>query len=653
MARPQDMDDEAVGAGRPGAPVDLMRLLRVLWRGRKVLVLVGFVGAIVGVGVAKAFVKNTYSSGGAVLYVGTGDEQADPTREFSSLTATAYSDRYLRTLRERQGLGDMPLVVLRNVVMVGTDPQNGLFTFNSVGQQPTEASRLANAAIELFVEMTKERRRERLETERASLDARIEAATNELAAAREAYDTFRTENGISEAMAGSGAVSEQAGVRAQANLARAEFEAKEAEVARLRAALEFTPQTTTGVVRSSMASARIAELRQRLAEARGQGLGEEHPRVRSLRRQVEALEAQQTAVTTTRRNRTYVALEKDLEEALSQMAATRQRADALERLAARQSSIAGTMSEVETAAAGLLAEVNVKTTLLQELAERSTAVEDLLRNVPTGLRVVSRATPPEFADPSKKKKIVALAVPLALGGLAVLLLLLREFRRFRLISAREVAWWGNGPVVGASAWPRRQTAIHELVTDLQELLEGARGQMLVVGLSEHDAQCARRLLLELDADAEMPDTVLVDDPGSIRPPPRPPAAGSPSVTPPSRGTGTPREASTSIVLSSTTQSRPPRRSAMPAPPAVPLVSALELSVFESHGGLASLRSVARRADGVLVVVSSGVAAPELAAFRKRLGVENVGFVLLNMPSEAENDPDRFGNVEEFLDAFAV
>ena len=236
----------------------------------------------------------------------------------------------------------------------------------------------------------------------------------------------------------------------------------------------------------------------------------------------------------------------------------------------------------------------------------------------------------------------------------MLFLLFREFRRFRLISAREVAWWGNGPIVGASAWPRRQTAIHELVTDLQELLEGARGQMLVVGLSEHDAQCARRLLMELGEDAELPDTVLVDDPTSIAPPPRPPSAGNPSVRPPSGRHG--REPSTSIVLSSTVQSRRPRRSHphSPAPQqAVPIVSALEIFVFESHGGLASLRSAARRADGVLVVVSSGVAAPELAAFRKRLGVENVGYLFLNMPSEAENDPDRFGPVEEFLDAFAA
>ncbi|MEM1416620.1 MAG: Wzz/FepE/Etk N-terminal domain-containing protein [Myxococcota bacterium] len=650
MARNPDFDDDEGSAKRPGSPVDVMRLLRVIWRGRRLLVLAAMVGTVVGVAIANFLIKDTYETIGSVLYVGVPGSEGNVSQEFDAAAGAAVSDRFYTELRERVGMDDMPLPAMRGFVTVSSDSRSAVVVFTGTSEKAREASAFANAAIDVFVDKAKERRGRQLRSERVSLQGRIEIATEELSDAQEAYSSFREEHGITDVLEGDNSVLVE--IRTDANLAAVAVDQKEAEIAQLEAQLATLPETITGTGMVG-SNARITELRERLAEARGRGLGELNPMVQSLKNQLAALEAAGTSRIS--RNPAYVRAERALAQAKAELEPLKQRAASLEALADEEQGRQGAASQVQTEAAALLASVKVKEELLERLAAHSATVEDQLLNVPSGVRVVSRAQPPELPVPSKRKKLTAVGIPAMLVFFSVLFLLARDLRRLRLVSSREIAWWGNGPVVGASTWPRRQSAIHELVTDLHELLSGARGSLLVVGMNDRDVHCARRLLMEMGNEVDMFDDEFIEDPrhAGLKGPEL--ARTRPAGSPAHRERRGPELSGSSIVLRSTGPSRGSQRvrPTEVAPGGTLIDHKLEISVFDSHGGAASIRTAARRADGVLMVVSSGVSGPELSKFRKRLGVENVAFVVVNVPTEAENDPDRTGPVGEFLEIFAA
>ncbi|MGB7476856.1 MAG: hypothetical protein WBM26_11640, partial [Polyangiales bacterium] len=94
-------------------------------------------------------------------------------------------------------------------------------------------------------------------------------------------------------------------------------------------------------------------------------------------------------------------------------------------------------------------------------------------------------------------------------------------------------------------------------------------------------------------------------------------------------------------------SDPPKRSAAPSSGSVTGVA------LAWNGPLSGpvLRRAARLAHRVMVVVSSGISAIELARIQTRLGrVKGVGYVLVNVGDSYVDLQDRVGPVEEFWES---
>src|SRR5690606_25250482 len=110
------------------------------------------------------------------------------------------------------------------------------------------------------------------------------------------------------------------------------------------------------------------------------------------------------------------------------------------------------------------------------------------------------AAAPTSAQPNKAEKLAALGV-LVFALLATgLVLLYREFRGMRVCTASELAYWGYGPVIAATAWPRDLRAVDELIADMDDYAPYALGKTLVVGASADQSVLAHPVAARLDED---------------------------------------------------------------------------------------------------------------------------------------------------------
>ena len=344
-----------------------------------------------------------------------------------------------------------------------------------------------------------------------------------------------------------------------------------------------------------------------------------------------------------------------LATAQTELGSLEQRQRTLEQLATQAEERGNRFSDIESQAASLLAQVNVKGALVESLTERAGSIDDQLHDVPTGFRSVSAAIPPEMAVPSKKKKIIALAVPLAFALFALLVVVARDLNGLRLIAPQEIAWWGNGPVVATSRWPSDGEALTDLLADLEELLRDKRGELLMVGATEVERSLAEMLTLTIRSswrgvEQEGSETVLA----SLR----------------AVSAGEPERHVIGNVLPIERRGRPSSPTGIPSgasghPPAgqpsgdetggIRVSQALRVVThgWEGPRGIAGLRRAARRADGVLVLVGAGIKAAELTWLRRDLArEEGVAFALLAVSETVARQNDRAGDVGGFLAGFA-
>ncbi len=645
----QEVDENEVGPGRDGMPVDLRRLLRVVLRGKRWLMLAAVVGAVLGVLIAKFAIGRSYVASAMVRYEGLpGQSFIEAQHELPSLASVTSTERYLLEVRAREGMHEVHVDAMRGLLQTSADSGTGQLSFDAYGDSPEAAAKLANDAVAIFLEHHTERRREQLTRERESLVERITGTSQELDDARQAYDGFREQHGISDlSVEQESVIAQAAQLRTEAQLAAAEVEALEVRVRQLRAALAETPRTRTlsGNSGRRHQETRLAELRQRLREARGQGLGESHPQVQSLQRQVSALQRQEnsdesSAATPTRTGVSAIHEERasNLATAEAELETVRQRHQSLVTLAEAAQERGNRFTEIESQAASLLAQVNVKGALVESLTERSATIDDQLRDVPTGFRSVAEAVPPESAVPSKKKKIIALALPLAFVGLVLLGLLAHDLNGMRLIAPDEVAWWGGGPVVGTSTWPRDNEALADLIADLEDVVLDARGHLLLVGAGDMEAGLTTHLAAAIEqcwAGAS-----VMENGGSMRQL-RASNAHEPTVL---------REA---IVLPLDRRVRtvyevPEDR----GPVSVGAGLLVSTCRWEGAAGMPALRRAARRARGVLVLVGAGIKAGQLREVRRQLGREDgVGYLLLAVSDEVAKQNDRCGTLDDFRHGF--
>ncbi|MBX3247184.1 MAG: hypothetical protein KF901_08390 [Myxococcales bacterium] len=597
------------------------------------------VGAAIGLPTAKFAIKRSYTAtamlrfGGLPTIEGLG-APSDATQTLGGLLQGIFVEGSLREIGSRTGL-EVPTYVLGTWIQAEADPAQ-VVRISATATEADEAARFANTVVQVFLERQTEAQRERIREAIGSIEERLTAAQAAVTAARTSYDTFRNRHGIADLTTEQETAIEQAAeLRATRDRTASEIDALEARVEQLRRDLRSTPRTAlaSASVGASAEETERGRLQAELASARS-SLSDDHPRVQALRQQIAALDerirsgqAEKTRSATATASTQYMSLQAALSQSQADLEAARQRLEGLTRLAREAQQRVEQFSSIEGDASQLLAEVRVNEQLMQELQGRKARLEDALRNPDHGFQPMSEATPPELPEASKKKYIVAAAFPLGFLFIVLGVVLARELRGLKIRTAKEAAFWGRGPVVGTSTWPRVPDAIDDLVADLDDFVPTAAGKMLVVGLGEGAPELAMRFASRLSND--WVDTTVVggspfDEP-DLRAPSLPPDAG---------GYGHHH----AIALAGRTH----HVDQLVAPE-------LQVEAWEGADSGPALRRAARLADRVCVIVPANVtSALELKDVKTRLGrTRGVGYVLIDVADEYAEQDDRVGPVEAF------
>jgi uncharacterized protein involved in exopolysaccharide biosynthesis len=643
--QPQLESGEPARRKKPGTPVDPARILRVLLQ-RKWLLLGVFVGAgAVGIAVAKLAIKNTYTTQALLRYEGIPPIEGAPappgaTQQLGAAVQSLFTDEPLSEIARRMGLS-IPRPVLQQLFQVAFDNDQVVRVTTST-EDGSESARFANTVVDVLLERQLAAESRRLEDAATAVEARITDVEQQLTRARAAYDEFRNAQGITNLTTEQeAAIEEAAQLRADRDQATSNISALEARIEQLRRDLRSTPRTSGSVVTStSREELQLAELRAQLAARQG-SLAPDHPQILALQEQINRLQQHVSQTASDGRPRTatsqtstlYESIMGSLSAAEAELSAARQQQASLTRLASEAQERLARFTTIEGDASRLLGDVRRNEGFLEELRAQHGRLIDASRNPSHGFTIISRAAPPELPDPSKKKRLVAAGVPIGALVLLIVVLLVMELRSLRIVTPKEAAWWGNGPVVGASTWPRQTEALDELIADLDDQILKAQGTMLVVSVTPERSELARTFCQRLGRDW-VDTTVVGGSPFDEAPP-----GGYPSLPPDTR-------AAHALVLDQGTRAHEVFPEAPPP---------LQAEAWEGGDHGPALRRAARLADRVCVLVMADeTSALELRAMVTKLGrSDGIGFLVLGVPEAYASAPDRVGPIDGFWRAFAT
>lgn len=641
---PYELPDPKPRADRRlGSPIDPLRLLGTLRRGKWWLLSALVAGVALSIVASDSLIAPAYRAGGTLRYDGFQvpgrPEVFDVRREMPATMPVLFSDPTIAQLREEVGLGDEKLREVRERIEIVPQPEAGLITINAIGQTPEQAAELSRTLGDLFRQHHRTHNQRELVREIENLDERIETTRANLDESRAAYDRFRQDQGITDlSTEQEQAIAGAADLLSRADLAEAEVSALEARVGELRRGVRSGPRTSRATSETTSEEARrLAETRVRLTEARSR-YSADHPTVQALERQEQSLSRRVAASERRMRargSRSGGVRSSTVAGARADLEAARHRAENLRRMAEESRQRINRLSAIEGEASGLLAEVQVNQTILTDLREERARLVDARQHVTSGFGWITPPEPPESAMPSKRRMLMLAAIPVVLVGLVLTVLLLVEVRGLRVATPKEAAYWASAPVIAASTWPNDHEALFSLVADLDDSAPKSEGTVLVVGATEEEQPLAAAIASELNLDwnpthlLEPPGEVGVTD-GEVVPDP-----SNPSGRPAPRGPGTALARYETLTLSSPSPVAPPGR--------------LVCHPWSGPPKGQSLRRAARLVDRVLVVArSKKTKASQLASVKRRLGRdEGVGLVVVGVNDELADLDDRVGSTDEF------
>ena len=600
---------------RPGTPLDLARLTDGLWRSRWWLLTALAVGAALGYLLLQVALEPDYQADAAIVWEPSDiKEAAAQHRMLRTLAASIELRETLEAVRQRAKL-DMSVDDMAKAIIPDVRANSNLLRVYTRLPDPVQAANLANTIVEVFIEKQREALAEQVAEIVDSAKRIRDAALQELYDARKAYDDFRAKEGILDLRAERTAAIEKAAMlETTADHARADLEAQSERVRVLDQARKRIGETVV-MSETEMApgALALAKARAELEQLRGV-LTEDHPRIQALAAEVKTLERTLESDLQPVVGQRVVARhpQRDtLENGLIDAEAARQAASKREH--AYQEMMASTKRELEE-----LIELEGKAAALitvLELAEKRYAdaeaavgrAHDIARTKTTGLRPASPAIPPLEPMPGRRRLLFAAAVPLLCMFLMALLLLVFRLRILRASSSKEVAFWGNGPVVAISPWPTDKAARDELRDELARPLDECPGPTLLVPYSPAEAPLAEEIGQALGGHIE-----TVAEGGRKRSKPAHPV-----------------------------DSPDPARAA--------------ITVWPAHGSATGLRRACRRAGRVLVVI--GIRRHShfsLYGLTTRLGrKDGVGFVVVDVHGDLARMPDRVGDVEGFWSRYGT
>ena len=494
--------EQAAKPRRPGLPVEPRRLLRILADHRKPLLKAFLITAAVAL-LVSFFVPKTYESSAQLLFEGTpllGRKGGDVSPD--AFVESALSPTRLREVRDRLNW-DVSLSELEDQVEVWLE---GEAAMHIVGQAGTadEAQALAQTTLDVFLAGQANFNAQQLGRLTEENRTSMERAKERRQEANQAYDVFREKSGKPDL------IQEQAQLLARAAALRSSADEAGVEVAAQRARIEELEKAQRELPRQIIASATkgspidspLAAARSELAAARA-SLSDRHPTVQALKQRVASLQAQRKGQTaeigeqTLAANPARASVDQQLATARAGLAAAKERESALRVLLKAIKDEAALLAPVEGEARQIVGALELANERVDELSERAAILRDAMLGPMTGFRLLSAPMLPEESKPSTVYVLLLVMLPILTVLILALVFLVRQLRSLRVEAPREVAWWGNGPVLGTSVWPRDPEALDSFVDELEDHGVYGAGRTLVVPATEAEREIACSFAMRL------------------------------------------------------------------------------------------------------------------------------------------------------------
>lgn len=570
------MDDDTYDLGgeqqgekpkRPGLPVEPRRVIRILARERRLLgigLLVGLVAAVIAV----IFLPKTYEADTVLLYEGAPvlDAEGTPPTQQAFVSSTAVPSRLIE-VRERLGW-DEPIEELQKRLNVAAITDTSMRIVGSAGD-PEDAYLLVDATLDVFMEHQLAFNDKELQRLIEHNERSLEHAGERRDEAQRAYDAFREKSGRRDLVEERAQLVKRASdLRSRRDAARVEVSAQKALIAELEAAqTELPKQVVASARKGSVVEGPLAQARAELAEARGT-LSNQHPRVLALKERVKQLEAQRGAgrseisEQTLAINPARASVDQELASARAALAAADERTKALDVLLTDVEREAQELTPGEGEARRILAELVAANERVDSLTARRAELRDATLAPINRFRILSPVVIPEQPSRDGKFMAVLFGVPLLFVLAVAVFVLLRALRTLRVLAPREVAWWGNGPVLGTTTWPRDSRALQGFVDEMEDQGVHGAGRTLVVPATETERDDACAFAIKL-AEAPWLAAAILDvgyraEPGIVTPAPRPSEPALVTPTPYARPRRLSADASPSVPAP-VSVTRPPNR----------------------------------------------------------------------------------------------
>lgn len=605
----RDYENEEPQSGRPGAPVDPLRLWNVLRRRWQLIVIAAVIGAFAGAFVAKKVVGSNYAASGIITWNTSYDYEPE---EREAIVESMLFASNLEEVRKRLKL-EVPPAVLSKVITVLPSQKSNNIVIESNWGSAEGAADLVNTLTDVFLAWRHQIITERLKAVAQRYRDAVKEAEKRQQLAAKAYDDFRRQSGITDITQEREIMIKQAADLAERfESARSQSDAASGKLKNLGGA------GSGPVVEMSEADRRQAEAdKKRMPEAQSElnqaklQFSDDHPTVRRLQAEVEALQARAAVRGKDPR--------RDGDGKVAALADARRKA-AEEYKKQLQTRLQG-LSAVEGQAVALLSETKVAEQALENAKALLAQSELESQNPPSEFKVLERAKPPDEPLASPRKNI-ALGFPIGFALASFLGIILWSLRRLDVRTPKEAAFWSSVPVVGASTWPRDPDMLSSLMHDLDDYAPHCEGVTLIVGASLDEAHLARRVA-EWDGHRMVKS---IDDPERLL------AAGQ-------GGSAYPL-------------ARPSQRAPDASGREGAAASNMQILTLTGPVPAQALRRAARLADRVMVVVASGKHSIfQLMKIKGRLGREQgIAVLLVGLDKDYAMVRDRVGDIEKFWHA---
>lgn len=641
-----DLEEES-GAQRPGAPVDIGRLLHDLMQRWRVIPIVGAIAAVVGLIYAQRTVKTVYKAHTVLLFEGQRDRA-----ELTTLVDSITLHSNLAEVHKR--LKTLPPAKLQKAIRVEFDPDSRLIVVRAEAGRGKAAADLATTVVDVFLDYQERVERTQLEEHIRAVEVDLDAARVRVANAREAYDTFRKQVGVGDFETDRQIALQQAiSMKQQAELAGAAADTERARAEKMDVEARRQSKTVTGP--STLINAdesALVQAKTQLGQARSR-LAPDHPSILALEAEVAKLEERVKSRANVFKsgmsvapNAAYESLKNGITQAEIQKEIELHKQQTYLEFATRAEKRLEELSRAQGQAQQLLNHIQLAQERLNQLEAERLTTRDALRSPRSHFRIVTPASVPEVPDELTKQK-TAFKFPVIAMGLTVIGLLGWSLRGLRVHTAREAGYWANTPVVASSTWPREQETMAALLDELGDIVPRTSGTTLVVAARSNEVPLAREVAYWLGNLTRWPQKALIgSEPEPESRMPTDPRFDQPAIE---MGDGT-----VTRLDAGATSTALVRTASQLAPVGAVTASTAQAWDGPAHGP--ALRRAARLADRVLVVVASGaMSATELTQLRTRLGREaGIGLLLVGLDPAFERLPDRVGEVDAFwLSAGAV